>query len=145
MYTSIWPIFYVCVDMAIFRRHPQNGIEVLLIRRKVEPYKGQLCLPGGHLGIDELAEDGAKRELLEETGIQTPLVFAGILDKVDRNPDARKISALYTNLQDYQGDVVAGDDAEDAQWVYYLNLPDLAFDHNLAVNKAIHVWMEHNC
>jgi ADP-ribose pyrophosphatase YjhB (NUDIX family) len=43
-------------------------LNVLLIERGGEPYKGQWAFPGGFLNIDEDAPDGARRELLEETG-----------------------------------------------------------------------------
>jgi len=44
--------------------------EILLEKRNVEPYKGFWCLPGGHIEFGEKVRDVAKRETLEETGIE---------------------------------------------------------------------------
>ena len=40
-----------------------------MVRRNIEPAKGTLTLPGGFLDADETWQEGATRELLEETGI----------------------------------------------------------------------------
>ncbi len=42
---------------------------LVVIRRNIEPSKGTLTLPGGYLDLGETWQDGAKRELHEETGI----------------------------------------------------------------------------
>lgn len=43
---------------------------IVVIRRNTEPRKGTLTLPGGYLDCGETWQEGAQRELLEETGIQ---------------------------------------------------------------------------
>jgi ADP-ribose pyrophosphatase YjhB (NUDIX family) len=44
-----------------------NGL--IVIRRNIEPRKGTLNLPGGYLNLGETWQQGARRELHEETGI----------------------------------------------------------------------------
>jgi ADP-ribose pyrophosphatase YjhB (NUDIX family) len=44
-----------------------NGLVV--VRRNIEPRKGTLTLPGGYIDCGETWQEGARRELLEETGI----------------------------------------------------------------------------
>ncbi len=44
--------------------------KVLLIHRQSEPFAGMYSVPGGHKEKDESYEDGARRELKEETGIK---------------------------------------------------------------------------
>jgi ADP-ribose pyrophosphatase YjhB (NUDIX family) len=44
-----------------------NGLVVA--RRNIEPQKGTLVLPGGYLDLGETWQEGAQRELHEETGI----------------------------------------------------------------------------
>ena len=45
------------------------GQGLIVIRRNIEPAKGTLTLPGGYLDLGETWQQGARRELLEETGI----------------------------------------------------------------------------
>ena len=44
-----------------------NGL--IVIRRNIDPRKGTLTLPGGYIDPGETWQEGAHRELLEETGI----------------------------------------------------------------------------
>lgn len=48
------------------------GSGVIVIRRNTEPQKGTLTLPGGYLDLGETWQQGASRELLEETGMSIP-------------------------------------------------------------------------
>ncbi len=43
--------------------------ELLVVRRKNEPAKGTLDLPGGFVDMDETGEEGVAREVKEETGL----------------------------------------------------------------------------
>jgi ADP-ribose pyrophosphatase YjhB (NUDIX family) len=45
------------------------GEGLVVVRRNIEPQKGTLTLPGGYIDIGETWQEGARRELLEETGI----------------------------------------------------------------------------
>lgn len=47
--------------------------KILLARRGIEPRKGFWNLPCGFLEFDETIEDGAKREVLEETGLEVEI------------------------------------------------------------------------
>lgn len=44
---------------------------LLLVRRNIEPGLGKLALPGGYLDLGETWQEGAARELFEETGVRT--------------------------------------------------------------------------
>jgi ADP-ribose pyrophosphatase YjhB (NUDIX family) len=46
------------------------GEGLVVARRNIEPRKGTLVLPGGYLDLGETWQEGAQRELFEETGIQ---------------------------------------------------------------------------
>ena len=46
-----------------------GSLQVLLIRRGKSPYKDQFALPGGFVNPDESVDQAARRELLEETGV----------------------------------------------------------------------------
>lgn len=113
-------------------------INVLLIERGIEPYKGQLAFPGGFVQMDESTEECAKRELFEETGIKN--VFIEQLytfSDVKRDPRGRVITVAYFALvktSDYE--LLAGDDAIKAQWFKLKDIPTLAFDHDSILRIA---------
>ncbi len=67
-YCYQYPHPAVTTDVVLFTIR-DGRLQLLLIRRGGEPFKGQWALPGGFLDIDEDLEDGALRELEEETGV----------------------------------------------------------------------------
>lgn len=54
--------------VACFIRNAEGNL--LLVRRAKEPAKGTLDLPGGFLDMYENAEEAARREVREETGLE---------------------------------------------------------------------------
>ena len=46
---------------------------ILLVKRDIEPYFGYWDIPGGFLEDGEHPEDGARREVLEEAGVEIEL------------------------------------------------------------------------
>ncbi|MFO7719138.1 MAG: NUDIX hydrolase [Gillisia sp.] len=126
----------VTVDAVIFKE-VQNGYELLLIRRKNEPFKSQWSLPGGFLEMDEALETGALRELKEETGLSLEkLQQVGAFGALGRDPRGRTISVAFAGKIKNPSEVEGGDDAEDAQWFPLDDLPELAFDHAEIIKAA---------
>ena len=56
--------------------------KILLTRRNVEPFKGQWCLPGGHIDQNENALDAVIREAKEETGLEFEPKFITYFDEI---------------------------------------------------------------
>lgn len=87
--------------------------------------------------MDEDAETGARRELKEETGLDTTYVEQfGCFSEVHRDPRERVITiAFYALVRKIE--VKGGDDASDAHWFPIDNVPALAFDHDRILRVAL--------
>lgn len=109
--------------------------QILLIQRKNPPYQGMWALPGGFMDMDERLHNTAKRELMEETGIQLDeLQFFDVYDDPQRDPRGRTIGIVYYALVPQPIKPEASDDASSAQWFSIEELPQLAFDHKLIID-----------
>ncbi len=132
----------VTVDCVAFTIR-DGSLRVLLVRRKNEPFAGQWALPGGFLDMGEPVETAARRELREETGLETPwpLDPLGFYGAVDRDPRGRTISlAFATVFRTPAPEPIGGDDASHAAWVPVGEIGDLAFDHQQILETAL-VWL----
>ena len=126
----------VTTDCVIFT-YEDWQLKVLLVRRGGEPYKGEWAFPGGFLRMDETAEQGALRELREETAlVPTAISQLGVFSDVHRDPRERVITiAWYALVKPHE--VVGGDDADEAAWFPVDSLPPLAFDHGKIFEAAM--------
>ena len=146
----------VTADVVLFTLSPAGRLSLLLIKRGGHPFKGKWALPGGFLMAgEESAEQAARRELKEETGLDAVhLTQLYTFSHPDRDPRTHVISVAYTalvpkgKLPEFQ----AGDDAADAALFEIgfdgcelslsngslrLSGGDLAFDHASIVGRAI--------
>ncbi|MGI6232319.1 MAG: NUDIX domain-containing protein [Prevotella sp.] len=136
MYTYKYPRPAVTADCLVFARKGDT-VQLLLVERKNNPYKGCWAFPGGFMNMDETAEDAARRELFEETGIKVgELEQVGAFTAVDRDPRGRVITIAYFTWLDSPVPAVGGDDANQAQWFPIDALPSLAFDHHDILETA---------
>lgn len=104
--------------------------EVLLIKRKYEPFEDQWCLPGGHVEASEQVRDAARREAKEETGYEVELDgLVGVYDTPGRDPRGPVISIVF-RASVGGGGLDPDTDAADARWFPLDELPDLGFDHD---------------
>jgi 8-oxo-dGTP diphosphatase len=137
-FTYPYPHPAVATDIAIFTLRGAD-LCLLLIKRGTDPFAGRWALPGGFLNRTEDLDGCARRELREETGVDTALLlhFANF-SAPDRDPRERVISVAYLALLPFDEITLKADtDAADAQWFAIGNLPDLAFDHDLIARTAI--------
>jgi len=140
-YTYKYPHPAVTCDCVVFRL--EDGVwKTLLIERGNEPYKGCWAIPGGFLNMDENAEQGALRELEEETGLRLPhAIQFGAFSEVGRDPRERTISIAYYTVTE-EKEVRGCDDAAKAQWFPIDQMPPLAFDHDEMFKKALERFWE---
>jgi 8-oxo-dGTP diphosphatase len=129
----------VSVDAVVFGYEQEQGISVLLIKRRNEPFQKMWALPGGLVLNGESLDDAVTRELKEEAGIDVNyLEQLYTFGTPDRDPRNHAISISYFGLvrpQDFQ--LAAHTDAEDVQWFNIKKLPRLAFDHKKIIDVAI--------
>ena len=116
-----------------------DGLQILLIRRGLAPFKNKWALPGGFVRLEETLDEAAKRELEEETGLKEVFLeqlytFGGIA----RDPRERVVSvAYYALVKPTDHTTAASTDAADAQWFAVSDVPALAFDHASLLQAAL--------
>ena len=120
----------VTTDVIIFTLR-DNGLQVLLVKRKYPPFEGMWAIPGGFVSVDESLEEAALRELEEETGVRDVyLEQLYTFGDVARDPRGRVITVVYFAVVPSSAiSPRAGDDATEARWWSVYDLPHLAFDH----------------
>lgn len=133
-YTYDYPMPSITVDCAIARYNENAGVDVLLIKRKNDPYKDCWALPGGYMEINETLDDAVKREVMEETGIDInrsciKYLNEKIYDNPVRDSRGRVVSVLSVVVVPNNTKISAGDDAAECKWFSLRCLPPLAFDH----------------
>lgn len=144
MFCYKYPHPAVATDCVIFG-FDGNDINVLLIERGIEPFKGLWAFPGGFMRIDESAEQCALRELREETSLEVKHIEQlQAFTAVKRDPRERVVSIAFYALVQLK-DVLGGDDAARAQWFPIHSVPGLAFDHDRILRVATERLREKLC
>lgn len=141
-FTYEYPRPMVCVDMLVLRKgHIKD--EILLIKRRNDPFKDHWALPGGFIEMNEELTDSAYRELEEETGItQIDLQQLKTYGAPGRDPRGRTISVVFGGFLKNGQEAQAGDDAKETQWFSIDKLPPLAFDHALIIEESLVILKE---
>lgn len=129
----------VAVDSIIFGfDEDDRELKLLILKRKFEPAKGEWSLMGGFTNKNESLNDAARRIVLQLTGLDN--VYMEQLyafGEPERDPGGRIISVAYFSLiriNEYDRRRVK---KHGANWVALSDLPELIFDHNEMVEKAL--------
>lgn len=107
--------------------------EILLVKRGVEPGKGEWALPSGFIEIDETPERACLRELKEETGLEGRIArLVGVYSQ-------ESVMYKYVLIAGYQvearGIPHPGSDSEGVQFFSAEELPRIAFPSHLKMIK----------
>ncbi len=123
-----YPPTFVTADAVVFALG-----NVLLIRRKLNPGKGRLALPGGFVDVHETIESACLRELHEETALDVghaqlkgSIRLSQVFDHPLRDPRGRMITHAFMfelSVKELPG-IKAGDDAGEALWFPLHQLED---------------------
>lgn len=131
------PKLLVSVDCIILG-FENKKLQLLVGKRKVEPYSGKLSLYGGFVRENESLKEAANRVLFQCTGINDIYMRqVGTFGETDRDPGDRVISIAYCaliNVSDYDNKLL---EENDLQWVDINKLPELFGDHIEMVQLAL--------
>jgi 8-oxo-dGTP diphosphatase len=108
--------------------HDADG-RLLLVRRGVSPAAGRWALPAGFVSADEDPREAARRETLEETGLD--VTVGAVIDCYAGEPGSGVTFFLAFAAQIVGGELLAGDDASDVGFFAGDGLPDIAFASTL--------------
>jgi ADP-ribose pyrophosphatase YjhB (NUDIX family) len=112
---------------------PMGG-GLVVARRNIEPQKGTLVLPGGYLDLGETWQEGAVRELYEETGIQVSSSEISLYDVQNGLDNTIVISGLASQQP---GNCLKPFSSSETQEVALIKEPvELGFPlHNLLIRR----------
>jgi 8-oxo-dGTP diphosphatase len=116
---------------AIITRQAQGDEEILLTERNIQPFAGQLCLPGGHIDRFETARDAVIREVKEEIGLDFYPKFFHYFDELIEELGWHAVVIIFTGsasgILTPQPEEVAA-----IRWLKMTNISSyqLAFKHN---------------
>ena len=130
----------ITTDVVIFTIK-DNKLQVLLVKRANEPFKGRWASPGGFIRLSENLDNAALRLLKEKTNVDNiyleqlytfgdPLLY----------PSSRVITCAYFALIRSDDIKLSFDNSQgitEVQWHEVYNLPTLAFDHKEIIEYSI--------
>lgn len=133
-----------CIECGfIFYQNPIAGVAAIVIRdqkvllgRRNGSYKGEWCIPCGYIEWDEDIYDAAKREFLEETGLEIEVVDVYSVLSNFHNSQQHTVGIWFL-AREVGGNLQAGDDIEEVGFFYFEELPDLAFETDYQVLKRL--------
>jgi 8-oxo-dGTP diphosphatase len=109
-----------------------EGDRVLLTRRMNPPFQGYWSLPAGFMDAGEDPQSAARRECLEETGLEIQIIrFLNVITGREHEHGADLI--LVYEGKSHGGKLQAGDDADQAVFFSVNSLPPLAFSSTQAM------------
>jgi len=113
-----------------------NEGKILLIKRKIEPRKGEWALPSGFMEIEESPVEAALRELTEETGLKGK--SKRLIGVYPNNSEIHGylVTIIY-EVRILEGKLCAGDDAEEAEFFSKNQMPPLAFQSHWEALRAV--------
>ena len=113
-----------------------NSLQVLLVKRENEPFKGKWSIPGGYVRLSENLDEAAMRVLKEKTNVDN-IYLEQLYTFGDplRHPVSRVITCAYFALIRAEDVNVSAD--VNVAWYKVNDLPALAFDHKEIIQYSL--------
>ena len=107
--------------------------EILLVKRGVEPSKGEWALPSGFIEVDETPDEACLRELAEETGLEGRI--ESLIGVYSQRSVMYKNVIIVAYLVTADGPLKPGSDSESAEYFPPGKLPPIAFPSHREIIK----------
>ncbi|MDR1032651.1 MAG: NUDIX hydrolase [Candidatus Nomurabacteria bacterium] len=137
-YTTKYIAPTVTVDLALFQVI-NDKLNILLLNRPNDPFKGRWALPGGYVPQGETTLEALRRVIAYKVGIDTHRVAhleqLHVFDAVARDPRGHAVAVTYSG---YSGDIAPETLSQTAQFFEVDHLPPLVFDHGDIIGYALH-------
>lgn len=116
-------------------------INILLIKRNMNPYLGEWAIPGDLVYPDEDLPDAGKRILVDLTKLENiTLHQSQTFGNPKRHPQGRVITCAYFALMKMEDlNAKASSWAHEVKWVPVHEVQKLAFDHNEILNSTFEI------
>jgi len=113
-----------------------KGDKIVLIKRAIEPSKGTWAPPSGFMEYGEKPEEAALRELYEETSLKAKIIkLLGVHSQHTKIYGNLVVITFLVKITG--GKIRAGDDAEDARFFDFNEIPLMKYEfHNTAIENA---------
>jgi 8-oxo-dGTP diphosphatase len=131
-------LVHLALDLAILTVR-EDQLQVLVIDRGKEPFRGEPALPGGFLRPEEDLREAAERELEEETGLtDLHLEQLATYGAPERDPRGRVVSVAYLAIAPDLPLPRSGSDARNARYEPVPSIRGkLVFDHATILDDAV--------
>ncbi|MEO8693963.1 MAG: NUDIX domain-containing protein [Acidimicrobiales bacterium] len=138
---AAYPRFAVTVDVVILTL-ADGALQILLVQRGQEPFAGMWAVPGGFKLPNETLGEAARRELVEETGVDAAVLMQlGAYGDPGRDPRMNVVTVAHLAVLRELGSLAAGTDATAAGLFPVSDVVgrriELAFDHQRIVRDAV--------
>ena len=128
----------ISIDCVIFGF--EGGVlEILLVKRAIEPSMGEWALPGGFILKDEEMDHAAERILKETSGVTDIFMEQlSVFGEVNRYPEGRVFTiGYYALVSPDKYSLSPGIDTSEVKWFRLSEINQLPFDHNKIIYEAL--------
>lgn len=118
----------------------KGDLKVLLIKNKVDPYKGYWIMPGTPLKSDETLEDNVTDAVLDQTGLlKVYIEQCYTFSNLSRYPDNRVLAVSFMGLVDSTSVEIKREEKKDieSEWFKVVDIPKMGYDHEEIIKRDI--------